>query len=403
MDNGLLLESKLTQIQKLLNIVQDKKDYSPEDLANFAEKYKSKDFIKQIDWNKVSAKNSSYANTIYDILIRNYETFLAKNDDPLSSFRMSGLTLTTLTSINLHQQAKDGVDFVIIEQTKHKIWLLPLTYEACKFANSKKCGNAMAEWCTGIDIKYFNEHVNFHSNMLLLEIDIDAFRRKEAIVKWMWELSKDVGDNLQISSCFDQSDKKIERKFDLNRSKLKQIQPLFDKLDVSKRIESMIELISNASSNKTTIDKVSNNSYHIQYSTDITKFAEFLLTIHPDKIEIISIVKLLNNALKDEKQIDKMVKLAVLNAYQDDQMLELAEYNIRRYVIYTIYNNIKGVQKTVNVSNTSQLSEYFIDNVNKAIMSYNTMFKQNSDNSNYAIIQHIAYRVSDQLEDDDDF
>lgn len=112
--------------------------------------------------------------------------FLKQN--PYEIFKQSGLK-----TVGPNEDNSDA-DMVLLTELENEnfIFVVPLTYEACKFMNSFECGGEGAKWCIGYEKSdaYFREHTE-EGKMFILAYRKGITASNE--LKYMISLTRDGG------------------------------------------------------------------------------------------------------------------------------------------------------------------------------------------------------------------
>lgn len=139
--------------------------YDPQQLLVYvnSQAFENKAKERGINWQKLSSEDISF-------ILESFSGYneaggsrsnrkAAKKADPVKVFTDNGKGLKTV-----HEgENVTGADFCILDsmETDNWIFVVPLTWEACKYADSSNCGGQGAKWCIGYEKtqNYFNDYI----------------------------------------------------------------------------------------------------------------------------------------------------------------------------------------------------------------------------------------------------
>lgn len=214
------------------------------------------------------------------------------NKDPKQVFYRSGLKVTEGPNCA-------GYDMVILNELENSqfLFVAPLTYEACIFMDSFRCGGQGARWCIGYekDDSYWKEYLQ-EGDHFILAFNKNGLKSNENDLKYMIQLKSDLDDSVAWKQSDDPDDVIAARKFihDLYFGvSVEQLNDAFNKLeledtDYATMIPMLIEKIMNKEYPQESVKPRLHYGYKYTFNgtldtLDIPKFLDILCNYYDVK------------------------------------------------------------------------------------------------------------------------
>ena len=185
--------------ERAMNLTNYKTSFLPsaEIITKWVDSGAANSFLQKTNFNWqnfVAGKNDENGDPLYVSLLNAYfeykeaggsrkekQDYIKKN--PYEVFKQSELKV-----IESGEKNTDA-DMMVLPELENNdyVFVVPLTWEACKFMDSFECGGAGAKWCIGYEKSdaYFRDYIKKGSLFIL------AFRKKHSVkgeIKYMLEL-----------------------------------------------------------------------------------------------------------------------------------------------------------------------------------------------------------------------
>lgn len=147
---------------------------------------------------------------------------------------------------NLKKEFSDTTKYKVIEEIGKWMFVAPLSYEACVYMDSYKCGGAGAKWCIGFEKsnEYWYEYTGAKQKFFILALNLENWGSENAL-KYMIEIGQNSGKFYQAWTQDDDVERTIKSAEEFNTRILKDVVDINDiiavaKEDTVKRLQSAL-------------------------------------------------------------------------------------------------------------------------------------------------------------------